>query len=91
MTTALPSRAPLVAVLVAGVALLGVGLLYLASGLVVPGPALVALWLWWGVQAGALVLLARARSWWVLVVPVVAAVSWWAVVTGGETWLGWQG
>ena len=90
VTVAVRSRGPLVAAIVAGAALLVVGFFYLASGLLVPGPALVPLWLWWVVQAWVLVRLARARSWWVLAVPLVAAGSWWLVVTAGEAWLGWQ-
>ncbi|MBB3674624.1 hypothetical protein [Modestobacter versicolor] len=90
MTVAVRSRRPLVAAVLAGAALLVVGFFYLASGLVVPGYALVPLWLWWGVQAWVLVRLARARSWWVLAVPVVAVATWWLVLAAGEAWLGWQ-
>jgi hypothetical protein len=90
VTVPLRTRGPLVAAVVAGLALLGVGLLYLAAGLLVPGWALIPLWLWWAVLAWLLLRLARARSWWVLALPVVAAASWWLVITAGETWLGWQ-
>lgn len=82
---------PLVLAGVAGLAHLLVGYLYLASGLVVPAHALVALWIWWAVQAWFLVRLARRNSWWTPLVPVVAATSWWLILTLGESLLGWQG
>ena len=90
MTVVARPRAPVVAAIVAGAALLVVGFFYLASGLLVPGPFLVLLWLWWAVLAWVLVRLARTRSWWVLAVPLVAGASWWLVLTAGEAWLGWQ-
>jgi hypothetical protein len=82
---------PFVLAGVAGLAHLLVGYLYLASGLVVPGYALVPLWIWWAVQAWFLVRLARRSSWWTPLVPLVALTSWWLVLTLGESLLGWRG
>ena len=83
------SRAVRAASVVAGAAHLAVGYLYAASGLVVPGWALVPLWTWWGVQAWALLRLAEGRSWWVLAVPAGAAASWWLALMAGGALLGW--
>ena len=82
---------PIVVAVLAGVLHLGAGYFYLASGLVVPGYALIPLWVWWIVLAVVLVRLALRGSWWTPVVPVVAAVTWFAVVYGGEALLGWKG
>lgn len=80
---------PLAVAAVAGVAHLLVGYLYLASGLVVPGYALIPLWLWWLVLAGLLVRLALQRSWWSAAIPFVAAATWVLVVLAGGALLGW--
>ena len=74
---------------VAGVAHLLVGYVYLVSGLAVPGYALLPLWAWWVALAAVLVRLALHRSWWTAAVPVVAAITWVLVVLGGGTLLGW--
>jgi hypothetical protein len=75
-----------------GLGLLGylaTGLVYLAAGLVVPGPwyfLLVALWLvglWF-------VAVHTARwSWWVVAAGPAALFFWWAYVSLGEWLLGW--
>jgi hypothetical protein len=88
-TASRPATAVVVAAVVAGIAHLAVGYLYAASGLVVPAYAVIPLWIWWGVQAWALLRLAAARSWCVLAVPVVAAASWWLVLMAGGTLLDW--
>ena len=79
----------LAAAVLAAVAHLVVGYLYAVSGLVVPGYALIPLWIWWGVQAWLLVRLAARGSWWVLAVPPVSAASWWLTLMAGGTLLDW--
>lgn len=80
---------PLVLAGLAGLAHLVVGYFYLAGGLVVPGPVLVPLWLFWLASAAVLVRLAVRRSWWTPAVPVVAALVFVLVLVGGEQLLGW--
>ena len=77
--------------LLAFVALVPVGFFYAASGLLVPGPWLFLMWLLFAVLVVIAVVLARRRTSWVLVVPVVGAGAWWAIVAAGEEWLGWTG
>jgi hypothetical protein len=79
----------MVAAGVAGVAHLVVGYVYLISGLAVPFYALLPLWAWWLFLVVTLVRLAIRGSWWVVAVPVVAAVTWILVVLGGGELLGW--
>jgi hypothetical protein len=74
----------------AGLAHLVVGYFYLAGGLVIPGPALVPLWLFWLALAVWLVQLAVRGSWWTALVPVVAAVVFVLVLVVGEQAFGWQ-
>lgn len=68
-----------------------VGYFYLASGLLVPGWALIPLWIlwlgltWYGVR------LAGAGTYAVLAVPMLAGAVWFLVITLGEQILGWQG
>jgi hypothetical protein len=95
MTTpaAAPSRPgvlPVVAAVVAGLLHLVCGYFYLASGLVAPGWAVLALLVWWLVLAVTGVRLALRRSYWVLAVPVVAAVTWVVVLWFGGEVLGWR-
>jgi hypothetical protein len=78
-----------VAVAVAALAHVVVGFFYLTSGLVAPLWAIVGLLVVWCALAMALGRLARRRSFWVLAVPVVAAVVWVAVLSAGGAWLGW--
>jgi hypothetical protein len=85
-----PARGTLLVAVLAGLAHLVVGYFYLVSGLVVPGYALIPLWVWWALLAWLLVGLAVRRSWWTSVVPVVACGSWWLLLWFGETVLGWQ-
>jgi hypothetical protein len=65
------------------------GLLYLASGLVVPGPWIVVLWAIWIAGLYLVVRLFRDARQWTPVVAVAAAVFWWLFVTVGEILLGW--
>jgi hypothetical protein len=81
-------RGPLVVAGLAVLAHLVVGWSYLASGLVMPGYALVPMWLCWLVLAGTPARLARRRSWRTPVAPVVAAGTWVPVLVG-EYAFGW--
>lgn len=84
------SRAALALVAaLAGAAQLVVGFFYLSSGLVAPLWAIVVLLAWWVVQSVALVRLALRRSYWVLAVPVVAAVTWFAALSLGAWVFDW--
>jgi hypothetical protein len=84
-----PGALPLVAAVVAALLHLVCGWFYLASGLVAPGWAVLSLLVWWLVLAVVGVRLALRRSYWVLAVPVVAAVTWFAVMWFGGEVLGW--
>ena len=79
------------AVVVAAAGMLVAGYFYLASGLLVPGWALIPLWIIWFALVWYGVRLARAGSYLVLAVPVVAGVLWFLVITLGEQLLGWTG
>lgn len=75
---------------VAGIVLYGLsGLLYLASGLIVPLPWLVALWVFWLVGVYALVLTFRRRRPYTALLAAAAVVFWWLYVALGESLLGW--
>jgi hypothetical protein len=89
MPADLRTVAPMVAAGFAGVAHLMAGYVYLVSGLVVPFYALLPLWAWWLFLLVTLVRLAIRGSWWVVAVPVVAAVTWVLVVLGGGELLDW--
>jgi len=81
---------PIALAVLAGIAHLVVGYFYLAGGLVIPGPVLVVLWLFWLVLAAVLIRWALMRSWWTPVIPLVAAaVLVLSLVVGGNL-LGWQ-
>lgn len=73
----------------AAAAHLAVGYVYLASGLVAPFWAVLALLAWWCVLAAAGVVLWRRRSYVVLLVPVVALLTWIALLWFGGEVLGW--
>ncbi len=62
---------------------------YVASGLVAPLYAIVVLWILWLVLLGALIMLWRRRSWWVLAVPAAAFALWFAILSLGEAVFGW--
>lgn len=70
------------------VLMLAVGYVYVASGLVVPGPWVLLLWALWIVMARD-AWRHRRRPWRVLATPVVAAVVWVVVVSLGGALLGW--
>jgi hypothetical protein len=84
------STGPLIVAVLAGIAHLVVGYFYLVSGLVVPGYALLPLWVFWGLLAWLLVRLAVRGSWWTALVPVIALGTWWLVLLFGGNVLGWQ-
>lgn len=84
------STGPLLVAVLAGLAHLVVGYFYLAGGLVVPGYALIPLWVLWLVLAAVLVRLALRRSWWTPAVPVTAAAVLVLVLVLGEQVFGWQ-
>ncbi|GEO97373.1 hypothetical protein [Kocuria turfanensis] len=77
------------AVVVAAVTHLVAGYFYLASGLMAPLWAVVLLLVWWVVLTAVGVRLVQRRSYLVLLVPVVAAVTWFALMWFGGQVLGW--
>ncbi|MFD2094274.1 ECF transporter S component family protein [Blastococcus deserti] len=85
------SAGPVAVAVLAGIAHLGVGILYIAGGLMVPGAVLFPLWAIWGAFAAWLVYLAVRRSWWTPAVPLLAAALFLVVITVGEQVLGWRG
>ncbi|MCA0145053.1 hypothetical protein [Blastococcus sp. LR1] len=84
------SAGPLVVGLLAGSVHLLVGYFYLVSGLAVPGPALIVLWLVWLVLAAVLARWALSGSWWTPAIPVAAAALLVLVLVVGDRLLGWQ-
>ncbi|WP_104524384.1 hypothetical protein [Blastococcus atacamensis] len=84
------SAGPIVVGILAGAAHLLVGYFYLVSGLVVPGPVLIVLWLVWLAMAAFLARWMLRGSWWTPVVPVAAAALLVAVLVVGDRLLGWQ-
>ena len=65
-----------------------VGILYLASGLVVPMPWLVAVWAL-GVARLAYAVWRRRDPWHVFATPFVAVALWVAIVSAGDVFLDW--
>lgn len=78
-----------VAVVIAVLAHVVAGYLYLVSGLLAPRTAVLLLAAWWVVLAAAGVWLVVRRSYLVLLVPVVAAATWFGVMIFGDLVLGW--
>lgn len=78
-----------VAAVLAAVAQLIAGYLYLVSGLVAPGWAVILLLVWWLVLTVIGVRLALRRSFWVLTVPIVAVATWVGTMWVGDALLGW--
>ena len=66
-----------------------VAFVYVLSGLVMPGYAVVGLWLVWLALLALAVHWLRRRSRWVLAVPVTAAAVWHGVGILGDRLLGW--
>jgi hypothetical protein len=73
----------------AAVAHVVVGYLYLVSGLAVPVYALLPMWVCWALLAAWLGWLAYRASWWTPVVPIVAFGIWYLTLTLGDRFLGW--
>ena len=65
------------------------GFLYLTSGLVVPLPGLIVMWVVWLAGWYLVVRLYRARRAWVPVVAIGGAAFWWAYVSLGASLFGW--
>jgi hypothetical protein len=76
---------------VALLALLALAPFYLAAGLLAPAWAVVVLVLAWAVLLVLAVVWFRRRPWWVVPLPVVAALLWFGALSAGEAWLGWTG
>jgi hypothetical protein len=72
------------------VAYAATGILYLASGLIVPGPWIIVLWAIWIVGLYLVVTLFRQHRLWTPVIAVGAAALWWLFVTVGESLFGWS-
>jgi hypothetical protein len=62
---------------------------YLASGLVAPGWAVVALLVIWCALLGLAIYMLRTRPVYTLLVPVASAAIWFGALSAGEAWLGW--
>jgi hypothetical protein len=88
MRTRLPAG-PTVAAVVALLAMAPVGFFYAASGLVASGPGLFLMWLLYVVLVGVGIWLTRRGSYFVLLVPVVAAGAWLTLISLGEAYWGW--
>lgn len=74
---------------VAGFVLLApVGVMYIASGLVVPAPMIPVMWIVWLAFVG-LAIWQRQRPWVVLATPFAAAAAWFAILSVGEAAFGW--
>lgn len=74
----------------AGIALyVIVGYFYLFSGLMVPVPWVVGLWIVWVLGLVAVVRWRHEHPLWVLAAPFVAMAFWVAVLWMGDTFLGW--
>jgi hypothetical protein len=88
-----PTRCRTVAVRVlaalAAVAHLGVGFLYVVSGLSVPVYVVAALLVWWAVLSVVLLRLVQRRSWWTPAVPLVGIATWFVVLSAGSAIFGW--
>ena len=89
-TDTVRSTGPLVLAVLAGLAHLVVGYFYLVSGLVIPGYALIPLWILWLVLAAFLIRWALRRSWWTPAIPVGAALFLVLVLVVGDQVLDWQ-
>jgi hypothetical protein len=89
--TSPPTRAIAMVIGILGiVAYAATGILYLASGLIVPGPWIVVLWATWFAGLYFVVTLFRQHRLWTPVIAVGAAAFWWLFVTIGETLFGWS-
>lgn len=78
-----------VAAVVAAAAQLIAGYLYLVSGLIAPGWAVILFLLWWLALTFTGVRFVLRRSYWVLLVPLVAVATWVGAMWIGDVVLGW--
>lgn len=86
---ATPSPGRRVGVILGLVAYLASGFLYLTSGLVVPGFALVVLWLVWLGGMWWVARMVAVWSWWVLAAGPAALTFWLLYLWFGERVFGW--
>ena len=82
-------RGPVVAWWAGLAAHLVIGIWYAASGLVAPPWAVAVLLAIWVVVLVVGLQLRTRRPWWMLAVPVLDVIIWVAVISAGETFLGW--
>ncbi|MCU1632195.1 MAG: hypothetical protein JWM61_847 [Micrococcaceae bacterium] len=76
--------------LLAAVAQLIAGYFYLVSGLAAPLWAVALFLVWWVVLTRIGVKLALLRSYWLVLVPVVAVTTWFGAMWAGDAFLGWM-
>lgn len=88
-TRASPTPIRKLGVILGLVAYLAVGFLYLTSGLVVPGMALVLLWVVWLVGMWGVARLVARWSGWVWLAAPAALAFWWLYLLVGENLFGW--
>lgn len=86
---AAPTPAKRVGVILGLVVYLATGFLYLTSGLVVPGLALILLWLVWLAGMWWVARRVAGWSWWVLAAAPAALAFWWIYLWFGEAVFGW--
>ena len=79
-----------VAVIVGLLAFLASGFIYVTSGLVVPHPWLVLLWVIWLIGMAVVARLTARWSWWVLAAAPAAMAFWFIYLMAGEAFLGWR-
>ena len=73
-------------------AFLATAILYVSSGLLAPGWALLLLMIvWLALLVAAIQFLRTRRPLYVLAIPIVACAIWFGALTAGEHWLGWTG
>jgi hypothetical protein len=82
-------RGPVVAWWVGLAAHLVIGIWYAASGLVAPPWAVAVLLAIWVLMLIVGLRLRTGHPWWMLAVPVLDVVIWVAIISAGETFLGW--
>jgi hypothetical protein len=65
------------------------GFLFIAGGLLVPGPWLIVLWAAWLAGVYLVIRLFRSTRPWTFLTAVGAVAFWWLFITLGESLLGW--